>query len=142
MTGRHPNATPLESLIEHTAAFSSRDNERYADILSVPFVHLWPDGQVWSCDDGRQISLSAHYKAANLTAENFDHTELDHAVVVLDWPDLKAYHVKFSRYTPRGGNAGQSEAIWVVVRADDGWKVKLRIGAVQTGTSQFARRDG
>ena len=132
---QRPNTTPLEALIEHTAAFSSRDNARYADILSVPFVHLWPDGQIWSHDDGRQIDLFAHYKAANLSAANFDHTELDHAVVVLDWPDLKAFHVKFSRYTPRGENAGQSEAIWVVVRTNEGWKVKLRIGAIQTSKS-------
>jgi hypothetical protein len=30
----------LDALIEHTAAFSSRDNHRYAECLSLPFVHL------------------------------------------------------------------------------------------------------
>lgn len=122
---------PLKALIEHAAAFSSKDNQRYAENLSLPFVHLWQDGEVLRYDDPSDVDLFKHYARAKLDAENFGRTELDEADLILDWDDLKAFHVKFTRYTLGGHKLGRSEAIWVAIRAGECWKLKLRIGARQ-----------
>ena len=122
-------ATPLKALIEHAAAFSSKDNRRYADNLALPFVHLWPDGEILRYDDRTGVDLFKHYARAKLDAENFGRTELDEADLILDWDDLKAFYIKFTRYKPDGGKLGQSEAIWVAIRAGGRWKLKLRVGA-------------
>ncbi len=123
--------TPLKALIEHLAAFSSRDNQRFADILSLPFVHLWQDGEIWRYDDRSEVDLLKQYARAEIDAENFGRTELDEAKLILDWDDLKAFYVKFTRYTPMGDKAGRAEAIWVAVRDGGRWKLKLRIGAAR-----------
>lgn len=123
--------TALKALIEHAAAFSSKDNERYAETLSLPFVHLWQDGEILHYDDPGDIDLFKHYARAKIDAENFGHTELDEAELILDWEDLKAFHVKFTRNTKEGGTLGQSEAIWVAIRSGECWKLKLRIGAAR-----------
>lgn len=125
-------SSALGALIEHTAAFSSRDNHRYAKCLSLPFVHLWPEGDIVRYEDPASIDLLAHYARAGLDARNFGHTELDEARLVLDWQRLKAYHVRFTRYAPEGARLAQSEALWVAVRAGESWKLKLRIGAERT----------
>jgi len=117
------------ALIEHAAAFSSRDNAKYAKNLSLPFVHLWPNGDLLRYDTDAEVDLVAHYERAGLDAANFGHTELDEVELILDWKDLKAFHTKFTRYSPRGDRLSQSEAVWVIVRSGDGWKMKLRIGA-------------
>ena len=122
--------TALKALIEHAAAFSSKDNRRYADNLSLPFVHLWQNGEILRCEDRGDVDLFEHYARAGLDAENFLRTELDETDLILDWEDLKAFHVKFTRYGPGGGKAGRAEAIWVTTRDEEGrWKLKLRIGA-------------
>jgi hypothetical protein len=123
--------TPLKALIEHLAAFSSRDNRRFAEILSLPFVHLWQDGEIWRYDDSGEVDLSKQYAKAEIDAENFGRTELDEANLILDWDDLKAFHVIFTRYTPEGNKTSRAEAIWVVIRDKGCWKLKLRIGAVR-----------
>lgn len=123
--------TALKALIEHAAAFSSKDNERYAETLSLPFVHLWQDGEILHYDDAGDIDLCKHYARAKIDTENFGHTELDEAELILDWEDLKAFHVKFTRYAQEGGTLGQSEAIWVAIRTGECWKLKLRIGAAR-----------
>lgn len=122
----------LGALIEHTAAFWSRDNRRYADCLSLPFVHLWPEGDIACYEHPAEVDLFVHYARAGLDARNFGRTELDEARLVLDWQRLKAYHVKFTRYSPEGAGLAQSEALWVAVRAGESWKLKLRIGAERT----------
>jgi hypothetical protein len=123
--------TPLNALIEHAASFSSRDNPRYTENLSLPFVHLWQDGEILRYDDPGDVDLFKHYARAKLDAENFGRTELDEADLILDWDDLKAFHVKFARYMPDGRKLGRSEAIWVVIRTGERWKLKLRIGAAR-----------
>ena len=123
--------TPLKALIEHAAAFSSKDNRRYAENLSLPFVHLWQDGEILRYDHAGEVDLFRHYARAKLDAENFGRTELDAADLILDWDDLKAFYAKFTRYTPEGGKLDQSEAIWVAIRAGERWKLKLRIGAAR-----------
>jgi len=124
-------ATALKALIEHAAAFSSRDNRRYADNLSLPFVHLWPDGEILRYDNRSDVDLFGHYARAGLDAGNFGRTELDQADLILDWDDLKAFHVKFTRFMPDDGRSSQSEAIWVAIRDGQSWKLKLRIGAAR-----------
>ncbi len=121
----------LQALIEHAAAFSSRDNGRYADNLSLPFVHLWPDGGILRYDNRSEADLSAHYARAGLDVGNFARTELDAADLILDWDDLKAFHVKFTRFMPDERKSGQSEALWVAIRDGRSWKLKLRIGAAR-----------
>ena len=121
----------LEALIEHVAAFSSKDNARYADNLSLPFVHLWQDGAILRYDHRSDVDLLGHYARAGLDAESFARTELDEADLILDWDDLKAFHVKFTRFAPHDGKLGQSEAIWVAIRDGQSWKLKLRIGAAR-----------
>jgi hypothetical protein len=37
------NSTPLKALIEHLEVLSSRDIDRFADALPLPFVHVWQD---------------------------------------------------------------------------------------------------
>jgi hypothetical protein len=123
--------TPLKELIEHAAAFSSKDNQRFAENLSLPFIHLSPDGEVWQYKDPGDVDLFKQYAKARIDAENFGRTELDEANLILDWDDLTAFHTKFTRYTRGGEKIGQAEAIWVAIREGTGWKVKLRIGAVQ-----------
>lgn len=123
------SGSALGALIEHTAAFSSRDNHRYANCLSLPFVHLWPEGDILRYEDPARVDLSDHYARAGLDARNFGRTELNEARLVLDWQRLKAYHVKFTRYAPGGAGLAQSEALWVAVHAGESWKMKLRIGA-------------
>lgn len=124
-------STALKALIEHAAAFSSRDNRRYADNLSLPFVHLWQDGEILRYYNRGDVDLFGHYSRAGLDAGNFARTELDEADLILDWDDLKAFHVKFTRFAPDDGKLSQSEAIWVTIRDDECWKLKLRIGAVR-----------
>ena len=121
--------TPLMALIEHLEAFSSRDNRRFAEILSLPFVHLWQDGEIWRYEDRGDVDLLRQYARTGIDDKTFGHTELDEANLVLDWEDLKAFHVKFTRYRAAGGKAGRGEAIWVAIRDDGSWKLKLRIGA-------------
>lgn len=123
--------TALKALIEHAAAFSSRDNRTYADNLSLPFVHLWQDGEILRYDNPSDVDLFEHYARAGLDAENFGRTELDEADLILDWDDLKAFHVKFTRFMPDDGKLSQSEAIWVAIRSGKCWKLKLRIGAAR-----------
>jgi len=123
--------TALKALIEHAAAFSSKDNRRYADNLSLPFVHLWQDGEILRYDDRSDVDLFEHYARAGLDDQNFGRTELDDANLILDWDDLKAFHVKFTRYAPEGGKTVRAEAIWVAIRDARCWKLKLRIGAVR-----------
>lgn len=125
-------SSPLGALIEHTAAFSSRDNHRYAECFSLPFIHLWPDGDILRYEESDQVDLFAHYTRAGLDTRHFGHTELDEARLILDWQHLRAYHVRFTRYAPDGPELAQSEALWVVVRAGESWKLKLRIGAERT----------
>ena len=36
---------PLKALTEHLEALSSRDILRFADAMSLPFVHVWLDGE-------------------------------------------------------------------------------------------------
>ena len=123
--------TPLEALIEHLAAFSSGDDQTFAEILSLPFVHLWQDGEIWRYDDRGEVDLSKQYAKAGVDAANFGRTGLDEASLILDWTDLKAFHVRFTRYTSEGKNTGRAEAIWVVIRDKGCWKLKLRIGAAR-----------
>jgi hypothetical protein len=123
--------TALKALIEHTAAFSGKDNERYAGTLALPFVHLWQDGEILRYDDPGDVDLFGHYARAKIDAETYGRTELDEAELILDWEDLKAFHVKFTRYAREGGTLGQSEAIWAAIRSGEGWKLKLRIGAAR-----------
>ena len=124
--------TPLQALIEHLAAFSGRDDQRFANILSLPFIHLWPDGEIWRYDDPSSVDLLKQYAKAGIDAERFGRTELNEARLVLNWDDLKAIYVKFTRFASSGDEVGRSEAIWVVVRDGGCWKLKLRIGAVRT----------
>ena len=125
------STSALKALLEHTAAFSSKDNEAYADALALPFVHLWPDGEILRHDERADIDLFDHYARGGLDAEKFGRTELDAADLILDWEQVKAFHVRFTRYTRDAVPLGQSEAIWVAVRTGEGWKVKLRIGAAR-----------
>jgi len=124
-------ATALEALIEHARGFSSGDDERYAATLALPFVHLWPDGEVLSYDAPGDVGLPAHYARAGIDPLTFGRSDLDEARLVLDWKDLKAFYVGFSRYTRDDRALGRSEAIWVVIRSGASWKLKLRIGAVR-----------
>jgi len=126
-----PADTSLEALIEHAAAFSSGDNERYAAGLSLPFVHLWPDGEIMRYDDQRDVDLLSHYRKAGIDPATFRGSELDEAKLILDWEGLKAFHTRFTRHALEG-TLGQSEAIWVALRSPGGWKLKLRIGAART----------
>ncbi len=119
----------MKALIEHAAAFSGKDNERYADTLALPFIHLWPEGRILRYDNSEDVDLFKHYARAKIDAESYGRTELDEAELILDWEDLKAFHVIFTRYTQEGGTLGQSEAIWVAIRSGECWKLKLRIGA-------------
>jgi hypothetical protein len=121
--------TPLKALIEHVAAFSSRDNQRFAEILSLPFIHLWQDGEIWRYEDRSDVDLLKQYAKAEIDAENFGRTELDEARLILDWDGLKAFYVRFTRYSAGGDKAGRAEAIWVAIRDGECWKLKLRIGA-------------
>jgi hypothetical protein len=122
-------ATPLKALIEHLEAFSSRDNRRFAGVLSLPFVHLWQDGEIWRYDDPSDVDILKQYVKTGIDAENFGRTELDEARLILDWDDLKAFYVIFTRYTLQGDKVGRAEAIWVAIRDGGSWKLKLRIGA-------------
>jgi len=54
-----------------------------------------------------------------------------HRAFRLEPKDLKAFHVKFTRYAREGGTLGRSEAIWVAIRSGECWKLKLRIGAAR-----------
>ncbi len=126
-----PADTVLEALIEHAAAFSSGDNERYAAGLSLPFVHLWPDGEILRYDDQRDVDLLLHYRRAGIDPATFRGSELDEAKLILDWEGLKAFHTKFTRHALDGGTLDQSEAIWVATRCAGAWKLKLRIGAAR-----------
>ena len=123
------SSTPLRALIEHLEAFSNRDDRRFAAGLSPPFIHLWQDGEVWRYDDPGEVDISKQYAKAGIDEKTFGRTELDEASLVLDWEDLKAFRVKFTRYTVAGGKAGRAEAIWVAIRDGAFWKLKLRIGA-------------
>ena len=124
-----PVDTPLKALIEHAAAFSSRDNQRFADILSLPFVHLWQDGEIWRYDDPSDVDISKQFAKAGIETENFGRTELDEARLILDWDDLKAFYVRFTRYSVGSDKTGRAEAVWVAIRDGGCWKLKLRIGA-------------
>lgn len=121
--------TPLAALIEHLEAFSGRDNRRFAEALSLPFVHLWQDGEIWRYDEPGDIDISRQYAKAGIDTANYGCTELDEARLVLDWDDLKAYYVIFTRYSAGGDKLGRAEAIWVAIRDGGSWKLKLRIGA-------------
>ena len=121
--------TPLQVLLEHLAAFSNGDNGRLAAALSLPFVHLWPDGTVWSYDRPDEVDIAKQYEKAGIDAATYGRTELDEARLILDWEELKAFYVRFTRYSADGDIAVRAEAIWVVTRGDAGWKLKLRIGA-------------
>ncbi len=82
--------TPLKALIEHLAAFSSGDNQRFAEILSLPFAHLWQDGEFWHYEGPRDVDLSKQFVKVGIDADSFGRTELDEARLVLDWDDRKA----------------------------------------------------
>ena len=123
--------TALKALIEHAAAFSSKDNETYVEALALPFVHLWPDGEIVCHDTPADIDLFDHYAGGGIAVEKFGRTELDAADLILDWERLKTFYVKVTRYTQDGVPLGQSEAIWVAVRTEKSWKLKLRIGAAR-----------
>ena len=121
--------TPLMALIEHLEAFSSRDNGRFAKALSLPFVHLWQDGEIWRYEAGSDVDLLKQYAKAGIDEKTFGRTELDEAQLILDWDDLKAFGVRFTRYSAGGGKEGRAEAIWVAIREGGCWRLKLRIGA-------------
>jgi hypothetical protein len=121
--------TPLKALIEHVAAFSSRDNRRFAEVLALPFVHLWQDGEIWRYEDRGDVDLLKQYARAEIDEKTFGRTELDEARLILDWDDLKAFYVTFTRYAPQGDKVGRAEALWVAIRDGGCWKLKLRIGA-------------
>ncbi len=123
--------TPIEAMLEHLAAFSTGDDRRLAAVLSWPFVHLWPDGDLWRHDAGADVDLRRQYAKAGIEPGTFGWTELDEARLILDWDDLKAFCVRFTRYTRAGERIGESEAIWVTVRDGNGWRLKLRIGAAR-----------
>ena len=123
--------TPLKALIEHAAAFSSKDPQRFAENLSLPFIHLSPDGEIWRYENPDDVDLFRQYTKAGIDVETFGRTELDEANFILDWDDLKAFHTKFTRYAKDGEKINQAEAIWVAIREDKYWKVKLRIGAAR-----------
>jgi hypothetical protein len=118
-------------LLEHLEAFSSRDNRRLAAALSLPFVHLWQDGEIlqYQCRD--DVDILRQYAKSGIDEKTFWRTELDAANLILDWVDLKAFCVRFTRYSVAGGVAGRAEALWVVIRDGDSWKMKLRIGAAR-----------
>jgi hypothetical protein len=122
-------ATPLNALLEHLAAFSSKDDARFAEAVSLPFVHLWHDGELWRYEDRGDIDLLKQYAKSGIDEKTFGRTELDEARLVLDWENLKAYYVRFTRYSSTGDKAGRAEAIWVALRESGSWKLKLRIGA-------------
>ena len=121
--------SPLKALIEHLEAFSSRDNRRFAEALSLPFVHLWQNGEMLRYEDQSDVDLLKQYARAGIDEKTFGRTELDEARLVLDWEDLKAFYVRFTRYSAQGGRAGRAEALWVATRDRGCWKLKLRIGA-------------
>ena len=123
--------TPLKALIEHAAAFSSKDDERFAENISLPFIHLSHDGEVWRYENSSDVDLLKQYAKANIDVETFGRTVLDEASLILDWDDLKAFYTKFTRYTREGAKINQAEAIWVTIREGTSWKVKLRVGAAR-----------
>src|SRR5829696_749521 len=90
--------TALKALLEHTAAFSSKDNGAYTEALALPFIHLWQDGEILCHEKRADIDLFDHYARGGIDAENYDRTELDQADLILDWEHLKAFRVKFTRY--------------------------------------------
>lgn len=120
---------PLLALLEHIEAFSSRDNARYARALAIPFVHLWADGAILRYDTAADVDLAAHLATAGLDRRSFERAQLEQTDLVLDWPELKAFRVIFTRRRPGGEPSGRWEALWVTLRADGEWKLKLRIGA-------------
>lgn len=128
--------TPLKALLEQLAAFSARDDRRFAEAVSLPFVHLWPDGDLWHHETSADIDLLRQYAKAGIDAGSFGRTELDEARLVLDGTELKAFRVTFTRYTQAGDRISQSAALWVTVRERGAWKLKLRIGALPEGASQ------
>jgi hypothetical protein len=133
--------TALGALIEHAAALSSRDDQRCTESLSVPFVHLWQDGEILRYEDSRGGDLLGHFARAKLNPDEFGHTEVDEASLILDWDELKAFYVRFTRYSQGGDKLGQSEAIWVVTRVGRRWKLKLRIGAARVKDEAIPHRN-
>jgi hypothetical protein len=126
---RMAGETPLRALLEQLSAFSTRDDRRFGAALSLPFVQLSPDGEIWRYEDAKDVDLGRQYAKAGIDAGSFGRSELDEARLILDWDDLKAFYMNFTRHTRAGDAAGRSEAVWVVVRDAGGWKLKLRIGA-------------
>jgi hypothetical protein len=122
--------TPVKAMLEHLAAFSAGDDRRFVEAVSLPFVHLWPDGELWHHGVPADIHVLRQYAKAGIDAETFGGSELDEAVLILDGRDLKAFRVTFTRTTRAGGSIGRSAAIWVTVRERGAWRLKLRIGAV------------
>jgi hypothetical protein len=130
MTPDH-SMTPLRALLEHAAALSSKDNRRFAETLSQPFMHVWPNGEILEYRDQGDVNLLAQLAKVPIDVESFGQIELESASLILDWTDLKAFRVRFRRYEAQGQNRGQAEGIYVVVRdGTSSWKVKLSIGIV------------
>jgi len=123
-------ATPFGALLEHAAAFSSKDDRRFAESLSLPFMHVWPDGEIVEYKEPPDVDSLAQLAEASAGVAIFGQTELEAATLVLDWSDLKAFRARLARYSPQGQYLGAAEGIFVVVREGASWKVKLSIGAV------------
>ena|SRR5438128_7129511 len=122
--------TPLRALLEHAAALSSKDNRRFAETLSLPFIHVWPNGEIIEYKQPGDIDLSAQFAKAPVDPAIFGQTELQGASLILDWTDLKAFRTRLTTYASQGQNPGQAEGICVVVREGPSWKVKLTLGIV------------
>jgi len=121
--------TPLRALLEHAAALSSKDDRRFVETVSLPFIHLRPDGEIVEYRQPGDVHLSTQLAKAPMDVNSFGQTELEAATLVLDWNDLKVFHTRLTRYAAEGKYLGKAEAICVVVLEGESWKVKLSIGA-------------
>ena len=114
------------ALSSHMEAINSLDADALIASQHFPFGHLWPRGE-WkftpSAADVQPIDRT------KLGAE-WHHSVIENAEEIVVGKGAATYRIEFTRRRADNSIIGRYQAVWVVTRIADQWKVQFRHGAI------------
>ena len=114
------------ALSSHMEAINSLDTDIVIESQHFPFGHLWPRGE-WKFT--QSVADFQPIDRAKLGAE-WHHSVIEDAEEIVVSGGAATYRIEFTRRRADNSIIGRYQAIWVVTKIADQWKVQFRHGAI------------